>query len=156
ARTPYDMGTFGSRTTPTMALQLRRVAAAARESLIDLAAAQWQTDRSTLTVAEGRVSSAATHRSADFAQLTRGQQLMKVVSEEEPTTPAGEWKVAGRSAAKVDGRDFVTGRHRYAADQARPGMLHGRLLRPAQFKAKLGSLDTSAAEMMPGVTVVRD
>ena len=38
--TPFDMGTFGSRTTPTMNLQLRKVAAAARDLLIDLAAAQ--------------------------------------------------------------------------------------------------------------------
>ena len=41
--TPFDMGTFGSRTTPTMNLQLRKVAAAAREMLIGLAATQWQT-----------------------------------------------------------------------------------------------------------------
>ena len=34
--TPFDMGTFGSRTTPTMNLQLRKVAAAAREMLIGL------------------------------------------------------------------------------------------------------------------------
>ena len=40
--TPFDMGTFGSRTTPTMNLQLRKVAAAACDSLIGLAAAQWQ------------------------------------------------------------------------------------------------------------------
>ena len=40
--TPFDMGTFGSRTTPTMNLQLRKVAAAARETLIGLAAQQWQ------------------------------------------------------------------------------------------------------------------
>ena len=33
--TPYDAGTFGSMTTPTMGPQLRRAAAAARESLID-------------------------------------------------------------------------------------------------------------------------
>ena len=32
--TPFDMGTFGSRTTPTMNLQLRKVAAAARDVLI--------------------------------------------------------------------------------------------------------------------------
>jgi len=36
--TPYDMGTFGSRTTPTMSPQLRRAASAAREFLLDLAA----------------------------------------------------------------------------------------------------------------------
>jgi isoquinoline 1-oxidoreductase len=37
-RVPFDMGTFGSRTTPTMNPQLRRAAAAAREVLIGLAA----------------------------------------------------------------------------------------------------------------------
>src|SRR5205807_7629699 len=33
ALTPYDIGTFGSRTTPMMGTQLRRVAVAAREAL---------------------------------------------------------------------------------------------------------------------------
>src|SRR5438874_3271690 len=36
--TPYDMGTFGSRTTPTMGLQLRKVAASARAVLTQMAA----------------------------------------------------------------------------------------------------------------------
>ena len=43
--TPFDMGTFGSRTTPTMNLQLRKVASAARDVLIGLAAKQWNTIR---------------------------------------------------------------------------------------------------------------
>ena len=43
--TPYDMGTFGSRTTPPMAPQLKKVGAAARETLIDLAAEKWTVDR---------------------------------------------------------------------------------------------------------------
>lgn len=38
--TPPDAGTFGSRTTPDMAVRLRRVAATARELLLDLAAEQ--------------------------------------------------------------------------------------------------------------------
>ena len=53
--TPFDMGTFGSRTTPTMNLQLRKVAASARDLLIDLAAARWQTDRRHLVAADGKV-----------------------------------------------------------------------------------------------------
>src|SRR6185295_6778407 len=40
AKTPFDMGTFGSRTTPTMNAQLRKVAAAARAVLADRAAAR--------------------------------------------------------------------------------------------------------------------
>ena len=42
---PCDMGTFGSRTTPTMGPQLRTMAAAARETLLDLAAERWHVDR---------------------------------------------------------------------------------------------------------------
>ena len=43
---PFDAGTFGSRTTPTMAPQLRKAAVAARETLIALAAQQWQVEPS--------------------------------------------------------------------------------------------------------------
>jgi nicotinate dehydrogenase subunit B len=39
--TPFDLGTFGSLTTPLMAPQLRKAAAAAREMLIAMAAEQW-------------------------------------------------------------------------------------------------------------------
>ena len=47
-RTPFDQGTFGSRTTPVMNLQLRRVAATARAALMKLAAAKWGVDASAL------------------------------------------------------------------------------------------------------------
>ena len=40
-RTPYDMGTFGSRTTPITGLQVRRTGAAARELLLEVAGATW-------------------------------------------------------------------------------------------------------------------
>jgi len=46
--TPFDMGTFGSRTTPTMTPQLRKAAAATREILMGLAASQWKTDKQQL------------------------------------------------------------------------------------------------------------
>jgi CO/xanthine dehydrogenase Mo-binding subunit len=35
---PWDMGTFGSRTTPTMGPQLRTMAVAARQALVEMAA----------------------------------------------------------------------------------------------------------------------
>ena len=63
--TPFDMGTFGSRTTPTMNLQLRKVAAAARETLVDLAAAKWQTDRKHLVAADGKVTDPQHSRSLE-------------------------------------------------------------------------------------------
>src|SRR5688572_11841373 len=67
--TPYDAGTFGSRTTPDMARTLRRVAAAARELLIDLAAEHWKAERAALKVAEGKVTH-ADGRAIEFGKLT--------------------------------------------------------------------------------------
>src|SRR6185295_2412403 len=48
--TPFDLGTFGSLTTPRMAPQLRKAAAAARETLIALAADQWKVEPATVRI----------------------------------------------------------------------------------------------------------
>jgi isoquinoline 1-oxidoreductase len=63
---PYDAGTFGSRTTPAMAPQLRRAAAAARQTLVGLAAQRLGVEGGALTVADGRVTDPATNRSVGF------------------------------------------------------------------------------------------
>jgi nicotinate dehydrogenase subunit B len=152
---PFDMGTFGSRTTPTMNPQLRRVAAAARDTLLDLAAAQWKTDVKQLIAEDGKIRDPKTNRSVEYAVLTKGQQLTKALPAEDPLIPATDWKIAGQSAHKVDGRDFVTGKHRYPSDQKLPDMWYGKILRPAAFGANLGYLDTTKAEQM-GVAVVHD
>jgi isoquinoline 1-oxidoreductase len=153
--TPYDMGTFGSRTTPTMAPQLKKAGAAARETLIDLAAERWKTDRKSLSVAGGKVVNSANGETIGFGELTRGQKLMKTV-DGVSVTPAGKWTVAGTSVTKVNARDMVTGAHRYTTDIVRPGMLHGRILRPAAFHATLVSLDTKPALSLEGITVVHN
>ncbi len=153
---PFDMGTFGSRTTPDMARQLRRAAAGARELLIDLAAEEWKTDRATLTVADGKVIRAETKQFLDFGKLTKGQKLTKTIAGDSPTTPAANWKVAGQSVKKADGRAFVTGRHKYSSDVKLTGMLHGKVLRPPSFGAKLVSCDVKEAEAITSAVVVRD
>jgi len=154
--TPYDAGTFGSRTTPDMAVQLRKVSATAREVLLELAAELWKTDRKSLAAIDGKIVQSDTKQSVGFGELTKGQKLLKSVADSPPTTPAAEWKVAGTTVAKVDGHDFVTGKHQYTTDIRRPGMLHGKVLRAAAFGATLASLEAKDVEAMPGVTVVRD
>ena len=116
----------------------------------------FQVDRAALTITEGKVTRNDTKESATFAQLTKGQKLVKTVDDRTPITPASSWKIAGTPQLKVDGSSFVTGRHLYASDLSRPGMLHGKVLRPSAFGATLTSADTSAAESMPNVKVVRD
>ncbi len=154
--TPYDRGTFGSRTTPEMNLQLRKVASAARDTLIDLAAAQWQTERKHLSAANGKITDSENQRSVEFAALVKGRQLTETLPAEDPLTPAAQWTVAGQPLPKVNGRDFVTGKHRYPCDQKLPDMFYGKIVRPASFGATLVSVDSKEAEQIPGVTVVHD
>ena len=76
--TPFDMGTFGSRSTPQMGTRLRTVAASAREALVDLAAQHWKADRATLAAQNGAVVNSKSGQSISYGELTRGQKLVKV------------------------------------------------------------------------------
>ena len=154
--TPFDMGTFGSRTTPTMNPQLRRASAAALDVLMGFAADDWKVDRSKLTAADGKITDPASARTISYADLVKGKQIAQAIPAEDPLVPASRWTVMGESLPKVDGVEFVTGKHQYPSDIALPGMLHGKVLRPTSFGATLGTLDTHEAEAMPGVTVVHD
>ena len=156
ALTPYDRGTFGSLSTPTMGPQLRKVAAVAREALIALAAQRWAADASTLVAADGKIADPRGHHALTYAELTKDQQLMKVIGSDVAVESPSDWSVAGKPASKVDGKAFVTGRHQYTSDLNRPGMLHGKVLRPSAFRAKLTSLDPGTAASIAGVTVVHD
>ncbi len=152
--TPFDMGTFGSLTTPRMWPQIRKAAATAREMLLDLAARKLAVDRGTLTLNNGMV--AAGEHSVTYGELAKGQKLTRTIPASAALTPVADWKIAGQSVPKVNGRDIVTGAHRYAYDTRVPEMRHGKVLYPPSFGATLVSLDASAAESMPGVKVVRE
>ncbi len=153
---PWDAGTFGSRTTPTMGPQLRSMAAAAREMLLNLAAKDWHVEPSTLVAAEGKIANPETKQSRSYGELTHGQKLVKIIEVNPPLTPANQWKIAGTPVPKVDGSAFVSGKHQYPSDMSRPGMFYGKVLRPSGFKANLASLDDQAAKKLAKVTVVRD
>ncbi len=154
--TPFDMGTFGSMSTPQMGTQLRRVSYAAREVLVDLAAKRWNADAKNLVAENGKVLEPAAKRSVTYGELAQGQLLAQDIPAEDPVTPATEWKIAGQPIHKIGARDFVTGRHKYPADMKLPGMLYGKVIRPAAFGATLESVDFSGTKAIPGVIAVRD
>ena len=155
ALTPFDGGTSGSRTTPSMSPQIRRAGAAAREALLDLAAAEWKVERATLAAAGGKVTHAETGRSLSYGELTKGKKLTKAIAGDVALTPPRDWKVVGTAVPKANGREIVTGKHKYTSDLKRPGMLYGKVLRPASYGATIASIDTKPAEA-GGATVVRD
>src|SRR5258707_5524769 len=67
-----------------------------------------------------------------------------------PKTP----RLIGKKFQRLDGPEKATGTAKYSFDINRPGMLHARILRSPYAHAKVKSLDTSAAEKMPGVKAV--
>jgi len=153
---PFDMGTFGSRSIPFMAPQLRKAAAAARESLVALAAEQMKVAPAEVRIVNARFVNHDASKSLSFADVANGQKLVKTIPADVAITAVKDWTIVGKSVPKVGARDFVTGKHEYTSDLKRPGMLFGRIVRPATLNSSLVSADTKAAEAIRGVTVVRD
>lgn len=67
---------------------------------------------------------------------------------------AGKRNLIGKRISRVDGSAKVSGSAKYSSDLNRPGMLHGKILRSPYAHARIVSIDTSAAEKLPGVKAV--
>jgi CO/xanthine dehydrogenase Mo-binding subunit len=159
AQVPDDGGTAGSRTTPSTVPAVRKGAAAAREVLIKLAREQWSVE-GFLKVEDGKITDPATGRTLSYADLAGLVDLPKSLDQAIPADvklyPVDQWTVLGTSPQKANARNIVTGSHRYPSDVVRPNMLYGKVLRAPSYGAVLTDVDLSAAQKLPGVTVVRD
>lgn len=154
---PDDGGTAGSRTTPSTVPRVRYAAAAARDLLQQLATKRIGAD----VKLENGSFIGPTGQAISIFELVDSDDARKTLD----TPPNGssieimsvkQWKFLGTSVPKVSGQAIVTGKHQYPSDIIRPGMLYGRVLRPIAYGAQLKSIDTSAADRLEGVTVVRD
>ena len=65
-----------------------------------------------------------------------------------------EFRVVGSRPVRHDGVDKVTGRARYAADTAMPGLLYAKVLRSPHAHARIRGIDASRALALPGVYAV--
>ena len=65
-----------------------------------------------------------------------------------------KYKVIGTRPIRHDGADKVTGRAIYGSDVRLSGAVHGKILRSPHAHARIKSIDTSAAEKLPGVQAV--
>ncbi len=153
---PFDWGTFGSRSMPLAAPPLRAAAAAALRALRQIAADRFGLPAGDLTAADGWIAGPDGARFASYGELVAGQHRVERVSADSPVTPAAQWRAAGRPARSVGGADVVTGRKLFPSDLRLAGMLHGQALHPPATGATLRRSDTSAAAAMPGVIVVSE
>ena len=69
-------------------------------------------------------------------------------------TPAGPAGPVGSAIKRVEDPRFITGRARYLDDIKLTGMTHMSILRSPYAHANIRSVDTSAAQAMPGVLAV--
>ena len=155
--TPFDMGTFGSRTTPDMSRRLRRTAAAARELLIDVAAETWKADRCAPVGRQRRRRAFQDQGNPRIRQADQGPEAHQRRSPMIPRPASPEnWTIAGHSAAKVDGRAFVTGKHQYASDISAARNVARQGAAPAFVRRDPGVGRLRRGQAMPDVVVVHD
>jgi isoquinoline 1-oxidoreductase len=154
---PWDMGTFGSLSIRSFGPVLRAAAAEARGVLLQLAAERFQVPVEKLGVKSGVVASAGdATKTLTYGQLTEGKRIERTLEPKPALKPVKSFTIVGTSAPRRDARDKVTGKAKYAGDIAPAGALHARILRPPAHGATLTQVDTSAAEKIPGVRVIRD
>ncbi|WP_233289104.1 molybdopterin cofactor-binding domain-containing protein [Kitasatospora sp. MBT63] len=129
---------------------VRAAAAAARARLVTAAARRWGVPAATLRTQDGAVL-APDGRSASYGSLTVA--AAGVVVPEVPTTPkpAERRTLVGRPTGRIDARDLVTGKARYAGDLQVPGAVPTVIARPPTINGTVRSYDAAAALAMPGV-----
>ena len=153
---PWDGGTGGSLSIWQFGPVLRGAAAEARAVLLVMAGEHFQLPPDRLEVKAGVVYVKGDgSRQVAYGQLVQGRRIERHLADVKPK-PVSAYTLVGKPAPRKDALEKVTGNARYSADLALPGTLHACIVRPPAHGTTLKSADTSAAERMPGVRVVRD
>jgi nicotinate dehydrogenase subunit B len=161
--------TSGSRTLHKAGPQLRQAAAAGRQTLLKLASARLGAPVEKLVVVNGIVSVAGSpSKKVSYGDLIGGQRFnvkitasgtgadLKVAAEVASKDPKS-YKIVGTSVPRVDLPAKSTGEFTYSQDVKVPGMLHGRVVRPAVTDSRPLTVDESSIADIPGIVrVVRE
>jgi CO/xanthine dehydrogenase Mo-binding subunit len=155
-QTPNEGQTAGSQSIEASGTALRMAGAEVRAILIDLAAERLGVAADTLTASDG-VISARDGGKVGYGELAAAADLHREATAKVAPKPPAAHKIVGQAIPRLDIPAKVTGGPAYVQDVRLPGMLHGRVVRPPRYGAKLESFDQAAARAMLGVTaVVRD
>ncbi len=158
-----DQGGVGGSTSIAMGAQpLRNVAATARSLLVQLASQRLSVPADQLQVTAGVVSPTDDPaKSISYGELAGGTDLndilkvtgrgfgLNVIGRGKPKDPSN-YTVVGKPLPRVDIAPKILGKWQYVTDVRVPGMLHGRVVRPASAGAKLASVDDTAAKAIRG------
>ena len=154
---PWDEGTYGSLTTRIFGPLLRAAGAEARATLMQMAAEHLSLPVDQLDVKDGIVTAKGDkEKKVTYGTLTSGKEIIKKLEKKPVLKKSSEFRYMGQSMLRIDAEEKVTGKAKYSGDIQLPGMRYARILRGPSLFSKLISVDTSAAESMEGIEVVRD
>ena len=152
-----DQGTTtGSKTIQMGGPQLRRVAAEARAVLQELAAARLGATPDAIVIRDGVafVSTAPEKRLA-LTELLAGKRFDRTLTGQARQKPIAAYTVVGTEVPRVDLPAKVAGAFVYVHNIRLPGMLHGRVVRPAAIGATLVRVDEASVRDLDVRVVVR-
>jgi isoquinoline 1-oxidoreductase subunit beta len=145
-----NQGVVGSQSIRGSWQPLRHAGATAREMLVQAAAQQWG-------VAPGqcRAENSAVINTATNARLSYGALADAAAKVPPPANAAlkdaAQFKVIGKSHARLDTPGKVNGSATFGIDVRVPGMLYAVAERCPVFGGKVASFDATAAKAVPGV-----
>ena len=147
---PDEGMTSGSLSVQDSGSALRQACAEVRAMALLRAAALAGQPTHTITVREGRFRSAQGQDLGDYSTLLRGINLDIECAGTARPKAAAERRLLGQTGTpRLDLADKVFGQARFIHDLRLPGMLHGRVLRPATPEATLHRLPDAAAINLP-------
>jgi len=155
ALTPDQGPTAGSSGVMRGGVQIREAAATAREALIAMAAERLGMPASELDAVNGEVRPKAGGSGIGFGELVGDRRFGMKVDKKAPLKKPASYTVVGKPLPRPDIPAKVTGAHMFVHDMRLPGMLHGRVVRPASVGATVVSLDESSIASIRGARVVR-
>ena len=150
-----EMSTGGSRGIRTSEDYVRRGGAAARIMLLQAAANEWSVPTAELTVANSIISHAASGRKTSYGKVAAAAARLappdlKSIKLKEPK----DWKIAGKTAKRLDTAEKLNGSLVYGADIRMEGMLCAAIKDCPVFGGKLTSFDDSKVKSLRGVKAV--
>ena len=153
--TPDQGYTAGSASLSAGAIPVRQAAAEARLALLALGATHFAVDAAQLHTADGVVGVRGDARTVGYGDLLAGKTIDRTIDAAVAVKSPDAYRVVGRSVQRVDLPGKVYGNYAYLQNVRVPGMLHGRVIRPATVGASLVSVDESGLARLPGVRVVK-
>lgn len=166
AKTVDQGRTTGSGTIESAGAQLRQAAAAGRLQLLKLATTHLQTPVDKLSVNDGIVEvTDEPSKKTSYAKLIGGRlfhaQINATGVEREMVVAPGvklkdyrQYKIVGTSIPRVDLPAKLTGEFVYTSDVRVPGMLHGRVVRPAHVLSSPAHIHEESIGHIPGIVKV--